>query len=98
MIVSSVIVPKVVEVVKTEIVNETVVVLELGEREAKLLGCLIGAMSPTEAEDIIRDRSLNFDNWVGELKPREIVELTGNIYDNIYNIFVYDSDSDEYEG
>lgn len=83
-------VSKEVEVVTTVLQDQKVVTLIMSEREAKLLACLIGAMSPSDAEDIIKNKSLYFDSWIGELDDREVVTLTGEIFDGLYDEFIHE--------
>ena len=86
--VRSEVVSKEVEVTTIEIKKETVVTLVLSEREAKALGCLIGAMAPADAEKII-ERSMDFERWLdSRLEDREIIRLTGDLYDGIYETFL----------
>jgi hypothetical protein len=66
--------------------NEITVTVTMDEREAKILACLIGALSPMDAEAAVQ-RALHFNEWVGKLQNREVVELTGELYDSLYNIF-----------
>lgn len=66
--------------------REMTITLTLNEREGKLLTCLIGALSPNDAEAAIR-RGLNFDEWIGKLENREVVEFTGNLYDGLEPLF-----------
>ncbi len=82
----STVVSKEVEITTTVLKDELVVTLILSEREAKILGCLIGAMSPREVEDILAGRSHDFDRWLGKLESREVVTFTGNIYDGLFDI------------
>lgn len=66
--------------------REVSVTITFNEREAYLLTCLIGALSPVDAEEIIK-RGLNFDAWIGELKPREVLDFTGSLYDGLFDLF-----------
>lgn len=66
--------------------KEILVTISFTEREAKILTCLLGALSPTDAEETIK-RGIHFDEWVGKLENREVVEFTGNLYDNLYDLF-----------
>lgn len=66
--------------------KEVMVTIMLNEREAKLLTCLLGAMSPTEAEETIQ-RGIHFSEWIGKLERREVVEFTGIMYDTLYEQF-----------
>ena len=66
--------------------KEVTVTIELNDREAKIIACLIGALSPKEMEDAIK-RGVNFDRWIGELEYREVINVTGILYDTLYDIF-----------
>ncbi len=79
-------VSKEVEVTTTVLQDEVVVTLVLSEREAKMLACLIGAMSPREVEESLESRSHACGRWLGKLKDREVVTFTGNIYDGLFDI------------
>lgn len=68
--------------------RETIVTVIFSEREAKLLACLIGSMSPNEVEEIIK-RAIHFDEWIGRLEKKEAIEYTGILYDTLYGLFEY---------
>lgn len=44
--------------------KEVTYVLTFTEREAKMLGCLIGALSPLDTGDWIK-KGLNYSKWLG---------------------------------
>lgn len=79
-------VSKEVEVVTKVLKDEIIVTLILSEREAKMLGCLIGAMSPKDAEHIISTQSMDFARWLGKIEDREVITFTGDLYDGIHNL------------
>lgn len=66
--------------------KEIIVTMTFTEREAKILACLIGALSPSDAEEIIK-RGGFFSTWIGKLENREIIDFTGNVYDLLYDLF-----------
>lgn len=65
--------------------KELLVTINLNEREAKILACLIGALNPLEAEAAIQ-RGINFSEWIGKLENREVTDFTGNLYEDLYEI------------
>lgn len=65
--------------------TERIVTITLEEREAKLLMCLIGALSPLDAEKLL-DNSIHVSE-VLPLGQREMVDFTGNLYDGLWNGF-----------
>ncbi len=77
-------VSKEVEVVTKVLKDEKVVTLILSEREAKVLGCLIGTLSATEAERLITTQSMDFGRWLGKLEDREVVRFVESLYDNLF--------------
>lgn len=66
--------------------KEVMVTITLSEREAKLLACLLGASSPTDAEEIVR-RGIHFHEWIGTLKKTEVTDFTGTLYEALNGLF-----------
>ena len=57
--------------------------LTLTDSETKLLACLIGALSPYDAEELIKN-AMYYEIWLGELIPNEVSDLVVNLYEGLY--------------
>lgn len=66
--------------------KEVTVTLTFNEREAKLLTCLLGATSPTDAEATIK-RAIYYSEWLGKLKNTEVSDFTSTLYEALYELF-----------
>lgn len=67
--------------------REVTVNVALNEREAKILGCLIGCLSSKDAEEMITDRSLDFAKWINKFEYREMEEFCTHLYDSLHDLF-----------
>lgn len=66
--------------------REVTVTITFSEREAKLLTCLLGAISPKDAEDTIK-RGIYYKQWIGTVVPGEVSDFTGNLFTILSGLF-----------